>query len=216
MNKILLGLTALFAVTLFSACSADDSFLTDDEINQLDKETSSKFIGINALSGNFSEEYNHIEINYAIIFHSKKELEEYGLSGNIVNDTTSYTINDINYVSQNFYNMMTLSEYYKDINWDKQSLVVITCEYFTTNHTLINFDGSIYHKKGKYYILMNPLVQTGLIPMQAVDRNGAAFVVNTPNLKKKDLVIQVNAKVSVMGNPHKFEIRDISKPLDFK
>ncbi len=217
MNKILLGLTALFAVTLFSACSADDSFLTDDEINQLDKETSSKFIGINALSGNFSEEYNHIEINYAIIFHSKKELEEYGLSGNIVNDTTSYTINDNNYVSQNFHLRTTLSEYYKDINWDKQSLVVLTCYNSDVCRHIVNLDGSMYHKKGKYYVVIKTFVQKNFICLQSTYRDGAAFVVNTPNLKKKDLVIQVNAKVSIM-NPEtfKWEIQDISKPLDFK
>ncbi|MDE6265643.1 MAG: hypothetical protein K2M11_10950 [Paramuribaculum sp.] len=75
----------------------------------------------------------------------------------------------------------------------------------------------MYHKKGKYYVVIKTFVQKNFICLQSTYRDGAAFVVNTPNLKKKDLVIQVNAKVSIM-NPEtfKWEIQDISKPLDFK
>ncbi|MDE6265644.1 MAG: hypothetical protein K2M11_10955 [Paramuribaculum sp.] len=227
MNKILLGFTALFAVTLFSACSADDSFLTDDEINQLDKETSSKFVGLNSLYGNFSEqlEYPDNVTNYAIIIRSKKEMEDYGLvGGEIVNDTTSYTITDDNTIIKNNIKPFDdpsrptkLIDYYKDINWDKQSLVVLTCYNSSICRYIANLDGSIYHKKGKYYVVIKPLVQTYQICSQALYRDGAAFVVNTPNLKKKDLVIQINAKVSIM-NPKTFklEIQDISKPLEFK
>ncbi len=218
MKKFFLALTALFAVSALTACSSDDGFLTDDELDQLNKETSPKFAGLNYLGGNFPDEFDKYNVNNAIIFHSRKELEEYDLSACIVNDTTSYYIHDNNFFVQNHPNSLiaNLKDYYKDINWDKQSLVVLTRFNSCINRNLIAFNGSIYHKKGKYYVVMNPVVQTSIFGSMALYRDGAAFVVNSPNLKKKDLVIQVDAKISGAFETGEYEIRDITQPLDFK
>lgn len=224
MKKILLTCATVIATLTFPACSSENDFLTDAEMDQIDVESDPKFIGLNGCSGNFSKQMDgDADTNYALIIHSREELEEYNLRGTVVNDSTTYVKDDNYYVpkfpfSDNFaYKHYNLGEYYKDINWDKQSLVVITQLKSSIGYDLIHFDGKIYRKNGKFYVVMEPVVNIDMFQSQAFIRYGAAFVVNTPNLKKKELVIQINAKAGGYNSAtHEFGFWDITQPLNFK
>ncbi len=183
MKKILLALTALFAVSALTACSSDDGFLTDDELSSLTPMADPKFtvmLGITSSDNSFFEKCSSYDKSYAYVFHSQEELNH----ANITYGWSDYKYGEFSYTYKE-----NLTSTHSNIDWNKQTLVVIAQWFPSCYPIIILKNGKIYSKKGKYYVDME-IEFGGNGIMAALSVNGIAFVINSPNVSTKDIKIQ--------------------------
>ncbi len=191
MKKFLLALTALFAVSALTACSSDDEFLTDDELSSLTPMADPKFtVMLRIYSSNipFFEELSSYTKSYAHAFHSQEELRQ----ANIRYSWIDYKNGEYNPSFEE--KSETLASRYSNIDWNKQTLVIIG-QWFPsqTPNIFLNY-GNIYSKKGKFYIDVN-IDYYGPGMNLALCKCGIAFIINSPNVPVKNIIVKASGTV---------------------
>lgn len=186
------------------ACSNDDMLGVDDldELEKLDKIENPKLNG-----------YYPIYINSEVLHESKKDGVYTVYILNTAEEFTNAGIDGYNIPGISFkpcttdtelanfwyeYNLnrksANIADDFSDIDWSKQSLVIITRKYGTSGMNLNKVSGKVYRKDGGFVIALQPeiLFNKGIVSL-AVTHYGIAVVVDKPNLSAKDLRVHLES-----------------------
>lgn len=209
MNRLIITLIAMLGMAL-AGCSNDDLLAVDDldDLDKLEKIENPTIIGYNNVHTVLT--YGKDELNalpeikedgdYTVyVFNTAEELAEAEISGYSVPgiyfnpDFSKTELEDFRIERRTKTKSVSIIEDFSDIDWSKQSLVVITRKYPSTSWDLNNVSGKIYRKSGNFVIaLQEEILSDTWIYGCAITYWGVAVLVDKPNLSAKGLRIHLD------------------------
>ena len=194
----------------FAGCSNDDLLGVDDldKLDKLDQIENPTIIGYNNVHTVLTYGKDELkalpeikeEGDYTVyVFNTAEELAEAEIGGYSVPGISfnpGFSKAELENFRQERRGKITpksVIEDFSDIDWSKQSLVVITRVYPTTGFDLNNATGKIYRKSGKFVIaLQEEILSDSWILGCAITYWGIAVIIDKHNLSAKDLRIHLD------------------------
>lgn len=181
MNRFLFFICATAAMFALCACSSDDDFPSNEELDKLPTVENldvTDFL-VSALPESYDNEDCKIELNkdYLEVFHSAEQLKEKMLNiyGRRVDETDR--------------KQAELSEYFKYVDWNKQSVMLYQYAYpdggvpELTSH-------NIYINNNRFIVSLNRNNDNGLVVPTVIVRIGYGIVIDKPDLSLKDISLK--------------------------